>query len=790
MNEEFVKPWFKFYCEPLANPNAIVSGEKYRFTILTSRLIRMEYASDGKFEDRPSQTIWFRKQDVPKFKTDKTDTLLKIETDNLILSYKINAKFSGSSLKIQMKESGKVWKFGKKDRKNLKGTARTLDGTNGFSFMEKGLMSKDGFTILDDSKTLVFNSNYWLEPRSDSSEKNYDLYFFGYGDDYLGCLKDYYKISGKTPMIPRFVLGNWWSRYWEYTESELKELIETFETHKIPLSVCIIDMDWHYVKIDKKYGRGWTGYTWNKELFPDPEGLLKWLHEKKLKIALNLHPADGIKGHEECYERVADFMGVNKSIEEPVPFDIADPKFVAAYFDLVHHPHEQKGIDFWWLDWQQGFKTKMKNLDPLWMLNHLHYLDLGRDKKTRSFIFSRWGGKGNHRYPIGFSGDTFISWRSLNYQPYFTATASNVGYGWWSHDIGGHMGGKENEELYTRWVQWGVFSPIMRLHSTKNRFIKREPWNYDQNTLYHVGNIMRFRHRLIPYIYSMAYQNWAFDVPLMRPLYYYKPLTKEKYENKNEYWFGSELLLHPITKKRDPIRRRVLQSTYLPPEHSIYFNYFTKEAFKGGETITRVYDMGEIPVFVKAGGIVILDDGALENGPKNPNKLKIEVFPGNSNKFLLYEDDGVSELYKEGNNYITQISWDWGTDALFTLEAPKTKPEYIPNNRSINIIFYAIQFDGTPEVTSDSGANASVDYDEKNHVLKISISSADFTKLQIALKNPKVVIKSELKQQAYKMLFDADISSFRKSQIYKKQFNKDSFSEKDLIQLFRSIKLI
>lgn len=288
----------------------------------------------------------------------------------------------------------------------------------------------------------------------------------------------------------------------------------------------------------------------------------------------------------------------------------------------------------------------------------------------------------------------------------------------------------------------------------------------------------------------MAYQNWAFDVPLMRPLYYYKPLTKEKYENKNEYWFGSELLLHPITKKRDPIRRRVLQSTYLPPEHSIYFNYFTKEAFKGGETITRVYDMGEIPVFVKAGGIVILDDGALENGPKNPNKLKIEVFPGNSNKFLLYEDDGVSELYKEGNNYITQISWDWGTDALFTLEAPKTKPEYIPNNRSINIIFYAIQFDGTPEVTSDSGANASVDHDEKNHVLKISISSTDFTKLQITLKNPKVVIKSELKQQAYKMLFDADISSFRKSQIYKKQFNKDSFSEKDLIQLFRSIKLI
>ena len=194
---------------------------------------------------------------------------------------------------------------------------------------------------------------------------NLDLYFFGYGHDYFGCLRDYYKISGKTPLIPRYILGNWWSRYWEYTEEELKELISTFESHQIPLSVCIIDMDWHLVKIDKKYGRGWTGYTWNRELFPDPKGMLEWLHEKNIKVSMNLHPADGIKPHEECYPRVANFMGANQAAEEPVDFDIADPKFVSAYFDLVHHPLEDEGVDFSWLDWQQGRSSKIKSLDPL-----------------------------------------------------------------------------------------------------------------------------------------------------------------------------------------------------------------------------------------------------------------------------------------------------------------------------------------------------------------------------------------------------------------------------------------
>ena len=155
-------------------------------------------------------------------------------------------------------------------------------------------------------------------------------------------------------------------------------------------------------------------------------------------------------------------------------FDITDPEFLEAYFETVLHPMEKEGVDFWWLDWQQGNTTKIEGLDPLWMLNHYHYLD-SRRLGTRGLTFSRYAGPGSHRYPVGFSGDTVISWESLDFQPYFTANASNIGYGWWSHDIGGHMLGVRDDELTTRWVQFGVFSPINRLHSTDNPFNGKEP---------------------------------------------------------------------------------------------------------------------------------------------------------------------------------------------------------------------------------------------------------------------------------------------------------------------------
>ncbi|MFO7820403.1 MAG: glycoside hydrolase family 31 protein, partial [Halanaerobacter sp.] len=292
---EYLQPSF----DPKAREEAMVQGENYRFTILTAQLIRLEYSQTGEFEDRPSQIFWYRNQAVPYFEVQREEESLIIETEKLILNYEdLGEGFNQENLKIEVKDLAEEWYLGQEDSGNLKGTIRTLDTIDGYTELNKGLLSRNGWAVVDDSTTLIFDEETgWLERRGASSEQ--DLYFFGYGHNYLQCLQDFHSLAGEVPLLPRWSLGNWWSRYWRYSEEELKDLIKGFKRRAIPLSVCIIDMDWHIV--DNPYTDGWTGYTWNKDLFPNPAGFINWLHEKELKTALNLHPASGVHPHEEEY---------------------------------------------------------------------------------------------------------------------------------------------------------------------------------------------------------------------------------------------------------------------------------------------------------------------------------------------------------------------------------------------------------------------------------------------------------------------------------------------------------
>ncbi len=509
-------------------------------------------------------------------------------------------------------------------------------------------MSRDGYSLYDDGSSFVFDQEGWLAHRNPG---NIDLYFFGYGDDFKACLHDFYLISGPVPLLPRFSLGNWWSRYWDYTEAELKRLLEEFEKREIPLSTLIIDIDWHLRRIPKEFGDSWTGYTWNRENFPNPQAFLDYLKNKNLKVSLNLHPASGIRAYEECYEEVGKFMGTDIGAHEPVSFDCANPKFMKAYFQLIHHPLEKMGIDFWWLDWQQGTKSTLPGLDPLWMLNHLHFLDLMRDNQKRGFIFSRWPGLGGHRYPIGFSGDTHITWESLSFQPYFTATAANVGYSWWSHDIGGHTFGYEDPELYIRWVEYGVFSPIMRLHSTKNYYLKREPWRWGREIEDIASRFMRLRHQLIPYLYSMNKINADYGLPLVYPLYYEYPKENSAYQFKNQYFFGSELLISPYITPLIKKLNRSFQKVWLP--EGLWFDFFNGDVYQGKRTYSLYGALDEIGAFAKAGAIIPLTKLTKKNQYDNPEVLEVHIFPGKDNHFILYEDDGETLDYQEGKFHQT-----------------------------------------------------------------------------------------------------------------------------------------
>lgn len=699
----------------VANPKAIVATPNARFAVLTDRIIRIEHSNDNIFEDRPSQVFWYRDQPVPKFRKKITDKSVEIETDYLHLVYKIGSYgFTSKNLRIKLKQVKKkeTWRYGDSAVKagNLKGTARTLDGIAGKTKLEDGLVSKAGWSVVDDSRTLVFDENGWPVPRE--NKKSLDIYFFGYGHEIPALLRDYTRLSGEIPMIPRYILGNWWSRYWAYTQDELQSLMQEFRAHDILLSVCIVDMDWHITRTGNE-SPGWTGYTWNRELFPDPQGFIEWLHSQGLRTALNLHPADGVHPHEEQYEEMAKWMGIEPETTLPISFDISDPRFMEGYFDILHHPFESpsparaerraqpevearsgggnKGsVDFWWMDWQQGKESRVKGLDPLWGLNHLHYQDHGRDGQRRPFIFSRWGGLGNHRYPIGFSGDTIIEWSSLAFQPYFTSTAANVAYGWWSHDIGGHFYEDGTPELYLRWVQFGVFSPIFRLHSTNRPALERRPWAKPEQVYRAARDAMQLRHALIPYIYSMAWRAHRTGISLVTPMYYGDMDSEESFRAKDQYFFGTELLAAPVIKPVSDKTGLTTQKIWFP--QGSWSNFFNGEQIKGGGWHTIKAALEDIPVYAKAGAIVPLAPKISWGGIENPKELDLYIFPGADNRFELYEDDGESTDYQRGKYAITTFTLKKNK---FTIQAASGDASLIPAQRT-----YRIHLRGVDETVS------------------------------------------------------------------------------------------
>ncbi|MBI5031350.1 MAG: DUF5110 domain-containing protein [Chloroflexi bacterium] len=723
---------------PVANPDAIVLAPNVRFTIFTSRLIRIEYSPTNQFEDHASQAFWYRQQPVPKFRVDKNGNTTTITTEHLRLKY-IDSQlgFDAHTLSIEIFATKTTWHFGDPGKRdNLGGTTRTLDMADGEVRLDPGLMSRAGWSVVDDSAKLVFNETGWLMNRAHPS--NQDIYFFGYGHDYKTSLSDFCKIAGKTPLIPRFLLGNWWSRYWAYSEQDLIDVVNGFKEHEIPLAVCVIDMDWHITET-KNLSTGWTGYTWNRKLFPDPKRFLDWLHAQGLKTTLNIHPAEGIHPHEEQYEQMAQVMGVDPTSRNAVRFDITDPQFALAYFDILHHPLEEMGVDFWWIDWQQGTLTRLPHLDPLWWLNHLHYYDSGRDGRKRPFIFSRWGGYGNHRYPIGFSGDTFITWASLAFQPRFTSTAANVGYGWWSHDIGGHQQGVEEPELFARWVQFGLFSPILRLHSTANPYHDRRPWSQDAETFRITRDAMQLRHAFIPYIYSMAWRNHSQDLPLVTPMYWDHPDDDNAYNCPQQYMFGSELIAAPITTPLDANTRMARQDVWLP--RGDWYNFFDGEYIAGDRWSSTYAKQDEIPVFAKAGAIVPLAPPVNWGGLGNPNELTIHIFAGADNRFELYEDDGETVAYTQGQYALTTFTQTWGGNNLkFSIEPARGDTSFVPSPRQYRLVFHGVK---SPAHIDISSTDIVTSYDEPSASLTVDgISITPKDSVTITLTTPSNTLLS------------------------------------------------
>ena len=628
-----------------ANSHNIVSGKNFRISIITERFIRFEWDPANRFEERKTLAVINRDLGEKDFSVSRTAEKTVIDTGMVRISLiEDGEKFTRSNLEVSFDLNGGSVTYypGKDDSGNLKGTCRTLDECEADIHLKKGkidigngFLSRDGWSVVDDSSNIVLDKEpifgEWVTPRP-AGEKQ-DFYLLAYGHDYTAALKDAAEVFGRQPLIPRYALGYWYSRYWAYSDTGISELVDNFDAAKIPIDVMIVDMDWHLP--------GWTGTTWDKRYFPDPEGFLTEMHERGLRTGLNLHPADGVNSREEQFPAMAEAMGVDPEKCDVIPFDITDPKYMKNYFTLLHHPHEKIGVDFWWMDWQQGESSAMPGLDTLPWINHLHWTDMAeRTPEKRPLIFSRFGGIGAGRYAIGFSGDTISTFKSLQYQIGFTSRSSNVLYGYWSHDLGGHMLGDFTPELYLRWVQFGMLSPIMRTHGTKSsadRAFFTKPYPFPKL----LGDVVRRRYELVPYIYTAFRKAFDSGVSLCRPLYYDLPECEEAYRFDDEYFFGDSFIAAPVVTPLDGLLSS--RNFFLPPGQ--WYDTARGEMLSGG-IHTRKYLLEEIPLFVRPGSVIPGQKDVSRLNGRSLENLLLTVYPGADGTGELYDDDGISEAYR------------------------------------------------------------------------------------------------------------------------------------------------
>jgi alpha-glucosidase (family GH31 glycosyl hydrolase) len=636
--------------QPTASADNRIQSGHWRITLLTSRMARIEWSPDSKFDDRPTFAVVNRRMPRVSYRVDESDGRLKIQTDSFILSVRNDGKSpSPSNCQIEFECDGKrcVWKPGQSNQGDLKGTYRTLDGYLGNTRRDQpiplcsGLISRSGWAVFDDSQAIVLDDTItqdrrrWVT-RREAKAGYTDLYFLGYGKDYKSALTDAAKIFGHQPLPPRYALGYWYSKYWAYSDREIEDIVEQFDAFGVPLDVFVIDMDWHLP--------GWTGYTVDKVFFPDFAEHLSHLKKKNLKITVNLHPAGGVGPHEEQYQKFKKALGIKSKGKKAIPFDCTDPRYMDAYFKLLHHPLEDLGVDFWWMDWQQGTKTQLEGLDALPWLNQLHWEDMEfRDHSKRPIIFSRFGGLGSGRYPVGFSGDTIIDWKSLAYQPYFTSTASNVLYGYWSHDIGGHMGGIASPELYLRWIQYGVYTPVLRTHTSKSHQSERRIWEYPAPYKWAMRDALIRRYELIPYIYTEMRRALSTGISITRPMYYDFPQEDIAYRSPQQFMFGDKMLVSPVVAPKKEKSGFARAKTWLPEGR--WFDTIQGCPIKGNQVIEEEYLENETPVFVKQGTILPGQVGARRLEPGSYRNLLIDAYPGANGAYTLYEDDGVSQDY-------------------------------------------------------------------------------------------------------------------------------------------------
>ncbi|HEY6824355.1 MAG TPA: TIM-barrel domain-containing protein, partial [Steroidobacteraceae bacterium] len=383
---------------------------------------------------------------------------------------------------------------------------------------------------------------------------------------------------------------------------------------------------------------------------------------------------------------------------ERITFDLADEKQADIFMRYLHGPLMDEGVDLWWVDGGSG-ATGMAGLNAQLWTNKVFYDFSQRHTGKRTFILARYGEWGSERYPGFFTGDAYSEWPVLAYEVAFSARGGNVLVPYISHDIGGFHGGKIDFELYARWIEFGTFSAILRMHSAHENprdANPRMPWVYGERGVELMRKYFTLRTQLIPYLYTYSWLAHRDSLPLLRPLYLEYPELEEAYRHPYEYFLGAQLLVAPVVTPGNE------QQLYLPPGE--WRDFFTGKRYRGGAMLTAHYPVDATPLFVREGAVVPEQRASEDSNAKPLDHLVLTVYGSGQGSFELYEDDGISLDY-EARHAHTAITHSSGNDGANRLLIEPAQGEYPgqPVARSYELRLYT---DARPTMIAIDGKDA------------------------------------------------------------------------------------
>jgi len=672
--------------------DAVVIDGGFRFTAVTDRLIRIEYDEQKKFVDE--RTIAFLRSAPQGSWTSKSldGRWGELNTSRLAVRFERDvAPTRGSVQIVSLDNASFQYSWGDDPEPgNLRGTARTLDNNqetldlnchntvsqgvpNHGEHCTWGLLSQRGWAIVNETGVPIIPEDWFARSR-----KTVDISLFMHGLDYVGALKDFFHAAGNPGLPPRYAFGSIFTRWFDFDSDSTENLVNEFEDRSLPLDAWIFDMNWHH------FGP-WGSFSWNSNSFPRVQQMLNWFQSRGLPIGANTHDETELAVDEVAYKDMCDALRCEFGKE--IKFDLYNKTYAMAFEDIVVRSVATKdgkqGLDFSWIDYQQGEKEQFQNtgipgINPTIVLNMLRSRDPVRyGENQRSLILSRWGGLGNHRYPLGFSGDQEHSWKGLAFLPYFTSTAANVAFNYWSHDtVGGQDATSIDYELSVRWVQVSAFSPVLRFHdkgagtgncAVKDNCARVVPWSIPNEYYMPIRAAVRERDMLIPYIYTAAFSVPLTGLALCRPMYYEDPRDTSLYGLDNQYLFGPDMIMSPITLQSNPdsvgfgqALGSVEWSMYTPQSSHGWVNKLNGDFPFAGVT-TDVYGIYDVPGLVRQGAVIPMrpkgrGESSLARARKSLSSLEFRIYPAQAfylggsltGEGSVIDDDGLSNDYLQG----------------------------------------------------------------------------------------------------------------------------------------------